>query len=457
MSIDYVRYNLGLALLSPVAGAYLAQRFVSGKSRPGWSQRWGRLAPDLRRDGVSPRKRIWVHAVSAGEVVAAVPILRALRKRLSDAEILLSVITPTGHAVAERQARGVVDGIFYFPFDLPWVCRHVVRWIEPDAFVSMESELWPNLLHELKRAGASTLMVNGRISERNFRTASGSLGSSIFRWMLANMDCLLMQSETDASRIRHLAEGAARPPAIRVVGNSKFDQDVSAAGAIDAQALRAELKLPPQAPVMVAGSTRSTEEEAEVLSAYSALRESWPELCLILAPRHIERAERVCAAMSAAGFDPARRTRLAGRSESVTQLVLDTMGELGHIYATASVVFVGNSFPPVVDGGGQNLLQPLAHGKPVLFGPFVATARAEADLAREAGVGFMVTDGADLARQASMLLRSPDRLADVAVRALAMIEANRGASARYAEAIVETLALRGGEAMPACLHGVSPA
>lgn len=435
--------------------AFLAQRYVSGKSRPGWSERWGHLSLALHAN-TNSRSRIWVHAVSAGEVVAAVPILRELRELLPTHDVLFSVVTPAGHEMAEQQARPYINGLFYFPFDLPWVVRSVVNALKPQVFVSLESEMWPNLLHELKRQGCHTVMVNGRISEQSYRR-SRKWARSLFRWMLGNMDRLLVQSPSDAQRIRELGN-LTESGRVVVVGNSKFDQEIARLTPEQCCELRTELNLPATAPVFVAGSTRSEEEDAQVIAAYQTMRAQFPDLCLIIAPRQIDRAGELATAMQAAGLSPFQRSEMkaektgvqetgeggqgTGDSEKlstpkVQHLILDTMGELANVYAVATLAFVGNSFAPVVKGGGQNLLQPLAHGKPVLFGPHIATIRAEAMLAIESGVGFKVADGAELAQRGLMLLRDEALQAEIAERALKLIAANRGVSRRYAEMVAE--------------------
>ncbi len=427
-------------MMSPFVSAYMLNRYTSGKSRDGWHERWGHL-PDalVRREGGKPR--VWIHAVSAGEVVAAVPILRELRPLLPNHELLLSVITPAGREMAEKQAAPYVDGIFYSPFDLPWSVRRAVGKIHPDVFVSLESELWPNLLHDMKRIKAATVMVNGRISDKNFRRVQRA-GGWLFRWMLSNMDRLLMQSALDAQRIREIGK-ITEPGRVAVVGNSKFDQEIPRLSPTAVQTLRRTLHLPPDAPVFVAGSTRSPEEEAIVIESYLAMRHQNPDLCLLIAPRQIDRGEELASAMRAAGLEPVRKTELTSALNSVSpaavcevrHLILDTMGELASVYAVATVVFVGNSFAPVNSGGGQNLLQPLAHGKPVLFGPLTATTRAEAALTIEAGVGFRVENAAELAREGLRLLHDPSLCDEIASHALDLIAANQGVSVRYAEAI----------------------
>jgi len=427
----YYRYNLLLAAASPLLAVYLAQRFLSGKSRPGWPERWGHL-PAF--EPLAPN-RIWVHAVSAGEVVASLPILRALKSSLPDYALFLSVITPAGYEVAVKQAAPLLEGLFYAPFDLPWVVRHVVQTLRPQLYVSLESELWPNLLHTLKRHGVKTALVNGRITPRSFERAR-RFAPGLFRWMLGNVDLLLMQSQADAERIGALG-GTPIEGRVWVVGNTKFDQEIHPLDRERQEQMRAELRLPLEAPVFIAGSTRSADEERIVVEAFLQMKRRLPSLCLVVAPRQLSRVEETLQILRQANLNPMRRTSPHG---SLTDcLVLDTMGELADVYAIANVVFIGNTFPPVVQGGGQNILQPLAHGKPVLHGPYYATIRAEVALAQEAGVAFPVTNAEELANKALQLLGDACLLEKLAQRATALIQANRGASQRCVEALIPLL------------------
>jgi 3-deoxy-D-manno-octulosonic-acid transferase len=220
------------------------------------------------------------------------------------------------------------------------------------------------------------------------------------------------------------------------LGNSKFDQEIHTLSEAEARQLRQTLRLPPDSPVFVAGSTRSAEEEAEVITAYKLLLGEFKNLCLIIAPRQIDRSGELLTRMQSAGLNPVLRTGVEASAELVKHLILDTMGELANVYAVATFAFVGNSFDPVVKGGGQNLLQPLAHGKAVLFGPRIATIRSEVDLVRESGVGFQVSNGVELAEKAAALLRDPALVSRIHADAIALIRANRGVSARYADAVI---------------------
>jgi 3-deoxy-D-manno-octulosonic-acid transferase/ectoine hydroxylase-related dioxygenase (phytanoyl-CoA dioxygenase family) len=429
-------YNGLLFLLSPFLCLFLLQRFLSGKSRPGWAERWGNLGERkaLQED---TRRRVWIHAVSAGEVVAAVPILKQLRTRFPNHLFLMSVITPAGHEMATQQAMPFIDHLFYAPLDFPFVVKRVVRLLRPELYVSLESEMWPNLLHALKQSGCHNVMVNGRISENSFRR-SRKVGL-LYRWAMGNMDRFLVQSEGDARRVRELRGAAWQDSRVRILGNSKFDQEVRLLNVEEREELRRALKFPPTAPLFIAGSTRSAEEEEIVLSAYLKMREEFPELLLLVAPRQIGRAEELANAMREKGLSPVRKTQIETAAFPIHTLILDTMGELANVYAISTFAFVGNSFPPVVKGGGQNLLQPLAHGKPVIVGPRNATIRSEVQLAVEQGVGFQVATGAEFTDIGLRFLRDSEECARVGQKAMELMSAQRGVSERYAVAVWEVL------------------
>lgn len=350
-------------------------------------------------------------------------------------QFLLSVITPAGHELAEKQALPFLDELIYSPFDLSWVTRKVVRSIKPAVFISLESEMWPNLLHTLKQEGARTILANGRFTEKNFgRTLT--YGRGLFQWMMSNMDLLLMQSEAEAERARMLG---ADPAKVQVLGNSKFDQPVRAVSAKEAAELRVQLHLPKDSYVWIAGSTRSPEEEYVVVEAHKLMKKKIPNLCLIAAPRQITRAEEVEKFLSSQGLSPALRTRLNEAPEQISCMVLDTMGELAGLYAAADMAFIGNTFPPVVQGGGQNLLQPLAHGIPVLIGPKIATIRAEVAMGLEAGVVYPVTSAETMAEAGIQLLKDGLKREEIKKKALHLISVQQGASGRYACAVAELM------------------
>ncbi|MDE2127819.1 MAG: hypothetical protein KGJ62_14655 [Armatimonadetes bacterium] len=435
-AINHRTYNAALAAGSPLLAAWLAQRWITGKSRPGWRERWGKLPESV----VAANGCVWLHAVSVGETVAAIPIAQSLRQQAPHRPIVASVSTPTGMAIAQSRLSALVDGIFYMPFDLPWVAERVLDGLRPRAFAAVESELWPNLLHALRRRAIPTLVVNARMSDRTLRFALGA-GRGVYRWMLANVDRVLAQSDEDARRFRQVAGPVWSEGVCRTLGNSKYDTASPVLNAAETAALRANLRLPAAAPVFIAGSTRSGQEDGVVLDAYRRMAQAVPGLCLIIAPRHLERVPALEREMLAARLTPVRRTAIPPEGD-VRCIILDTLGELASLYSVADVAFVGNSFPPVVKGGGQSLTQPVLYGLPTLFGPHIATVRSVAGQLQEAGIGFQVHSVDSLSDVAIGLFSSPEQRASIHLAAANLVAANQGASQRFASEILQ-LASRG--------------
>jgi 3-deoxy-D-manno-octulosonic-acid transferase len=372
--------------------------------------------------------RVWAHAASVGEVMAAVPILREHRSRFPSHEVIMTVITPGGHEVASAQVGKTLDAVIYAPFDAPAAVKRAVKAIQPDLYVNLETEIWPNLLHHVRASGARLVLVNGRISDRSF--GSYRRLRSLFAWALGQFDRILVQTPADAERF--VAIGA-RPERVEAFGNVKFDQADDRLTPEQVEALRADLRIPAGAPVLVVGSTRLSEEERQVFEAVTLARRSLPDLVLIHAPRHIDRAAEVVSLMRETGLSPLRRTEMAGHAGPIRDLVLDTFGELGRVYAVADAAFIGNSL--AAPGGGQNLLQPLAQGKPALYGRYMQNFRDAVALAEQAGVGFRVENAEELAERLVALVNAPEERARIAEAAVGLIARNRGVAARYADAL----------------------
>jgi len=429
-------YNAALGVGAPMLGAYLAWRVVQGKSRVGWPERWGRLPATLR-----PRSRpsVWFHAASVGEVSAARPIIRALQEANPSADCVMTVITPGGHEVAEAMVGDLLRGVAYLPFDLVPPVRRAIRVLDPDLFVGVETEIWPNLLQAVARHGARSALVNARLSDRSwprYRRARG-----LMRWALSPYDRIMAQSEEDARRFVSIGASEA---VVSVGGNVKFDEADRPLPSADVECLRRDLGISAEARVLVVGSTRVVEEERLIRDAFRRILESAPGVValasrrqpatvMIHAPRHVERADAIEAAWRGSGFRTARRTSHAPADASPQVIILDTFGELGRVYAVGDVAFVGNSLVP--PGGGQNLLQPLAQGKPVLFGPHMSNFRDAVAMAMAEGVGRRVSGADELAKVVCGLLEHPTERAAIRERALALVNRNRGAARRYADAL----------------------
>lgn len=410
-------YNLVLLLGSPLLALYLAHRlWIKGKSREGFSQRLG-LAPRL---GSPPAGgRVWLHAVSAGEVVAAAAIVRRLREGDQAPEVVVSSTTPAGHLQAKKLIPDAAAH-FYFPFDfLPCALLALSR-VRPTAIAAVETEIWPNWLWVARLLGIRRALVNGQFADKGFRGARKA--RFLYRWALGMMDRLWMQSGQAAERALFLGAPAER---VRVVGNVKFEQALPAPRPEAVAALQTAFGTDGP-PVWIAGSTHPGEEE-QVLSAFSEARRSYPDLKLLLAPRHIERAPEVQALVEAAGWSVTRRSRA---EEEADVLLLDTMGDLSALYAFGDVVFVGGS---LISIGGHDILQPLFYGKPTLFGPHMHNQQDIAALALQAEAVLQVRDASELAEAVSLCLGSVEAAARLRQGAERLLAENTGAARECAE------------------------
>jgi 3-deoxy-D-manno-octulosonic-acid transferase len=422
----YLLYSACLSLAFVLAVPfYLWKGRGTGKYLNNFRERLGRLPAGVGGRG---RASIWIHAVSVGEVLAARTLIGPLKARFPGLDVLLSTTTLTGQDVAKRTVKNA-DGIFYAPFDFRGSVRSVLAAVEPRLLVLVETEIWPNLIHEARRRGTRVAIVNGRLSPRSFAR---------YRWIrpflkpvLAEVDVFAMQAEPHAARIRALG---APPARVRELGNLKFDALEAPA---PSAALRRVFEGVAQRPIWIVGSTVEGEEEA-VLAAFKAIRAALPDAVLAIAPRHPERFALVPRLIEAAGLRSARRSTLGDAPwDGADVLVLDTLGELAQAYAFATAVFVGGSLAPA---GGHNVLEPAVAGKPVVVGPHMENFQEIADqfLAEKALVQVGSAD--ELGRETLALLRDPERRAGFGERARALVARNRGALTRTVDALAELVA-----------------
>lgn len=408
-------YALASYLAFALAAPWL---LLSGKTRRGLARRLGFYPRGYLASARRPR--IWMHGASAGDLLALRPIARELRRRAPGCTIVMSTLTDSGHLMASSW-RGEVDEVTYLPWDLPGATRRAVRAIDPDLLVLEYTEIWPNLIRAARRHGARLALTNGRFAPH--RLASYRRLFRIAGEPLRSFDVLLMREQEEAERA--VAIGAA-PERVLVTGNTKFDGLVL--DAPDVEPLRAAVG---PGPLFIAGSTHEGEEEL-LLPVFHRLRATVPGLRLLVAPRYIDRASRIVALAEGQGFTAGLRTRGAAAADVV---VLDTIGELRSAYALGVLVFVGGSFTA---RGGQNILEPAAQGRPVLFGPSMGNFRDSVQVLLGRG-GIQVRDPEHLLRVASELLARPDRLEELGRLAREAVRPLRGASARDAEHLVRLL------------------
>jgi 3-deoxy-D-manno-octulosonic-acid transferase len=423
-------YTLAAVLLAVVLSPWFLYQAVRYRKYVGsLSQRLGRLPVSFNLDG---DESIWIHAVSVGEALTARALVSDLRDRYPHLRIFLSTTTLTGQQIARTRIHGV-DGVFFFPFDLPVFVNRTLALVRPRLFIMMETEIWPNLLRRCRRLGVKTMLVNGRISSRSYPRYR--FARPFFRRVLADVDRMCMQSDESARRIIDIGADPAR---VTVTGSLKFDSletPAMMAGRGESRVLR-YFRIPPARPVFLAASTFKG-EEAAVLHTLAVLRRTWPNVLAIIAPRKPERFGDAEALARAEGLRVLRRTALGVDAEPRADVViLDTMGELAHLFQVATVVFVGGS---LVTQGGHNILEPAVHGKPIVFGPHMENfAEISAAFLRHQAA-IQVPDAAALTEAVVRLMGDPVERARLGAAARALVEANRGAKVRTLEAIADLL------------------
>ncbi len=359
------------------------------RCRRGVLQRLG-LLPAHLRNLESPV--IWVHAVSLGEVVAVDPLVKALSKQYPHCSLVVSTVTETGREAVEQRLAGFATHC-YFPLDFPWAVRAYVRCLQPSLLLVVETEIWPNLFKALSRLRTPIILVNGRLSSNSFKRYRYIRG--FMKHVLSSVTMFLMQSERDAQRIIELG---ANPEIVSCSGNMKFDQ-VSDETVVDTTMVsRAIIDLADDEELLVAGSTHSDEED-QLLRCYKRLREKISNLVLLIAPRHIERVQKVEEKIRNYGLSCSRKSQLQ-LSQDINKhrergcvIILDTRGELASMYALGWLAFVGGTLTPV---GGHNLLEPARWGIPVLFGPYTDHCAEVATLLCDAGGGIAVKNEQEL-------------------------------------------------------------
>lgn len=394
------------------------------KTREGVSQRFGFYPAGALPVGGAPR--IWLHGASAGDLLALSPMIDRLRARFPQAKVIISTITNTGALMARERLAKKIDAVVYAPWDLFGATRRAVAAIRPDLLVLEYTEIWPNLIRAAHDGGAKIALTNGRFS-------AGHLGRyraffTLVENPLDDIDLFLMREQDEAERALSLG---ARTERVRVTGNTKFDALVPAEAVEDAQ-LKEALGLTRAGRVWIAGSTHEGEEEV-LLSVYQRLVVEVPDLRLVIAPRYIDRAARVLALIEGAGLQGALRSR--GNPTGAPVVVLDSIGELGRAYRLATVVFVGGSF---TTRGGQNILEPAAQGRPVLFGPHMENFRDSVGVLVGRG-GLQVKDGDTLFKVLSELFSRPDTIEALGELARKAVRQVSGASDRNVEAMAALL------------------
>lgn len=415
-----------------IAPVILWKRFRTGKYRDGWSQKlWGSLP-----SRTSTRECLWFHAVSVGEVLQLRTVLQQLLTRHPDVDIVISTTTSTGHSVAREQFPQ--HTVCYFPLDFTWSVRRAIRRIQPSAIVLVELELWPNFIRTASAMQVPLALINGRISEKSFRGYRRI--RVLMQRLFARFELLAVQDDTYAERL--IALGAPED-VVHVTGSVKFDGVKTDRNNSLTHSIRESLGLKTDEIVFLAGSTQSPEEEVAI-RIWLELRETFPNLRLVLVPRHQERFEDVANLVKRFGLPLVRRSVVRdARTSSLAQtdetpvVLVDTLGELNACWGFVDLAFVGGTLS--VGRGGQNMIEPAGYGAAVVVGPDTKNFRSVVDLLIT-GDAIRVAQNADeLQAVITGWLQNPAEAREMGRRAQQLVLTQQGATTRTCELLLPLL------------------
>ena len=426
----------GMLLLSP----YLAAKGLrQGKYIRSLRQRMGYVPAEIAAHGIDECGAIWLHAVSVGEALAALPLAQLIKQRFPERRLVVSTTTATGQTLV-RERMPFAEGVFYFPLDWNGPVRRTFAAVNPALVLILETEIWPNFLREARRRSVPVVFANARISQRSFRRyrLARRLVPQFLEQVLSDGEVFLAQSGDDARRLRELGAPAER---LQVCGNMKYDLAPPELGEFG-EWLTGQVKEQERWPVVIAGSVVADEEEP-VLAGFDSVQRKWRRALLILAPRKPERFDTSTQILAESGWNVVRRSQLdlsAPLPEDADVVLLDSIGELAGLYSLADAVFIGGSLVPA---GGHNILEPAWFGKPPVFGPSMENFREMAANFLNASAGIQVQSGERLGAAWIELIAHQETSQRMGKAARGMVERNRGASARSLERIAQILEARG--------------
>ncbi len=399
----------------------------------GFGQRFGHYDTKIKQS-LTNRQVVWLHAVSVGEINVCVELIRKLELRLPNLKFVVSTTTTTGMGELQKKLSRHI-GKIYYPIDRRKYVARALRDIHPVAIVLVEAEIWPNFIWRARALGKPLFLVNARLSDRSYPRYKKF--SFLFRELFHSFTAVAAQTAEYAGKF---VEVGCDPEAVQVLGNLKFDTAVSGAGkSLDVPALLGQIGVPAGALLLVAGSTHDGEEEL-LAQQYRRLRARFPELFLVLVPRHFERAREIGRAINHGGCKVFFRSEITAHtrltSGSVDCLLVNTTGELMNFYQHASLVFVGKS---LTAKGGQNPIEPAALGKATVFGPNMQNFADVAGIFTSQGGAIQVRDAVELEQTLGDLLADPARRAQLGAAAQRIVRENQGAIGRTVKMIVRHL------------------
>jgi 3-deoxy-D-manno-octulosonic-acid transferase len=427
-----ILFTVGFILSSPY---YFMRMRRRGNWQRGFAERFGKYDANLKQ-AITNRYTLWMHAVSVGEVNACTHLIRALELRLPNLKVVVSTTTTTGMGELRRKLPTHISKIYY-PIDRRHYVTRALSTIRPEAIVLVEAEIWPNFLWRARDQGIPVFLVNARLSNRSYRGYKRF--RLLFKPLFRSLTGVGAQNEADAAKLRTLG---CRPETIRVVGSLKYDAaKLDERRLLDVPSLLRQVGVMPGARLLLGGSTHAG-EEAILAEQFLRLRTRFPDLFLVLVPRHFERSREVGSELEARGLRYAYRSEIMAHTQfepgKIDCLIVNTTGELRYFYEHATIIFIGKS---LAAQGGQNPIEPGALGKAMVFGPNMQNfAEVVREFLEQKGA-VQVRDPAELERVLGELLADESRREQLGRNALKVVHENLGAIDRTVDMIVKHLAI----------------
>jgi 3-deoxy-D-manno-octulosonic-acid transferase len=425
-------FNLVYILLIAACSPLLVYKMVTqGKYRTGWKQKFLGLHPV--RNSIKPC--LWLHAVSVGEVLQLEKVILELKKEQPETEFLITTTTVTGFDVALKKYPE--DQVCYFPLDFSWAVSNAMKRIKPSAIVLVELELWPNFILAANQRGIPLALINGRMSDKSFR---GYLKiRPLIRMLFSKFQQISVQTEEYANKLEQLGVDGEK---IQITGSIKFDHVETSRQNPKTIHLKELFGIQNHETVLIAGSTQAPEEEY-ILQTYQALKSEFPDLRLIIVPRHKERFEQVAELINSNLLPLIRRSKISQTDKVVSDsakvspvLLLDTLGELSACWGLADIAFVGGSLG---SRGGQNMIEPSGYGAAVLFGPNTKNFRDVVELLLQKNAAKVVLNKDELTEVVHNFLSNPEDAVALGERAKKAVLSQKGATAKTVESILTML------------------
>ncbi len=422
----YLIYNIIIFFIIILYAPVLIYQKLRGNYKEGAKEKFSFLSEE-EFNNLDNKSVIWIQAASVGEVMAAEPLIKKLKEKYPHKKIVLSTMTDTGRKTAKKND---LVTVIYFPLDFKWIVKRSLKIINPDLIILIETELWPNFIREAKKINAKIMVASGRISDNSIK--SYKYLKPLLQKTLTQIDYFSMQTNDDRNRIIELG---APSSLVTVEGNIKFDRDFNDSN-LTVEVIREEFKIEKNQIVVVAGSTHN-DEEKRLISVYNKLKDKYPDLVFLIAPRYIDRSKKIKELYKKNNIKTKLRTEISNRKQGEDLIIVNTLGELVNLYKIADLVFVGGS---LIEKGGHNILEPAAQKSAVFFGPYMFNFKKDTKYFLKNSAAIQVNDEKELSKKMLELLDDREKLENMGTKAKNLVKKNKGASRKNIQIASKLLA-----------------